>query len=140
MSIPTDRRVIETTLRVRYAETDAMGVVYHTNYLIWFEVGRGEYSRQMGTDYRHWEEAGLLLPVTEATCRYLSPARYGDLVTVATWVEEIRSRMIAFAYEARMQETGRVLATGKTVHVCINRDGRPAQIPAMWRDAMSKRV
>ena len=140
MSAPTDRPVAETTLRVRYAETDAMGVVYHTNYIVWFEVGRGEYSRQMGADYRHWEEAGLLLPVTEVNCRYLSPARYGDLVVVTTWVEEVRSRMIIFGYESRMQETGRVLATGKTVHVCVSRDGRPMQIPAEWRDAMSKKV
>jgi acyl-CoA thioester hydrolase len=140
MSIPSDRPVVETTLRVRYAETDAMGGVYHTNYIVWFEVGRGEYSRQMGTDYRRWEEAGLLLPVTEVSCRYLSPARYGDLVVVATWVEEVRSRMIIFGYEARMQETARVLAAGKTVHVCVSRDGQPVQIPTEWRDAMNRKV
>ena len=139
-AVPTDRPVVETTLRVRYAETDAMGIVYHTNYLIWFEVGRGEYSRATGTDYRHWEEAGLALPVTEVSCRYLSSARYGDMVVVSTWVEEMRSRMITFGYEARMQETGKVLATGKTIHVCVNREGQAAQIPAEWRDAMSTRT
>ena len=137
--LPTDRAVVETTLRVRYAETDAMGVVYHTNYIIWFEVGRGEFSRHMGADYRTWEQEGFMLPVTEVTCRYMSPARYGDMITVYTWVEESRSRMVTFAYEVRMQETGKTLATGHTVHVCINRDGQPAQIPAAWRDAMTRR-
>jgi acyl-CoA thioester hydrolase len=139
-TIPADRPVVESTLRVRYAETDAMGVVYHTNYIIWFEVGRGEYSRQMGADYRHWEESGLLLPVTEVACRYLSPARYGDMVIVSTWVEEVRSRMIAFGYEARLQETARVLATGRTVHVCVSTSGQPAQIPSEWRAMMGKRT
>jgi acyl-CoA thioester hydrolase len=137
-TLPANRSVIETTLRVRYAETDAMGVVYHTNYIIWFEVGRGEYSRQMGADYRTWEQAGYLLPVTEVACRYLAPARYGDLVTVYTWVEETRSRMVTFAYEVRMQETGKTLASGRTVHVCVNRNGQPAQIPAAWRAAMER--
>ena len=103
--VPVDRHVVETTLRVRYAETDAMGVVYHANYLVWFEVGRGEYSRQMGADYRTWEERGLFLPVTEATCSYRAPARYGDLVVVSTWVEEARSRSVAFGYEVHMQQT-----------------------------------
>jgi acyl-CoA thioester hydrolase len=136
-SVPTDRVVNETTLRVRYAETDAMGIVYHTNYLIWFEVGRGELSRQMGVDYRTWEEMGLYLPVVEASCRYLAPARYGDLVIISTWVEEARSRTVIFAYEARLQETGQVLAMGRTVHVCVNRAGQTTQIPPAWREIMS---
>lgn len=136
---PHDRPVVETTLRVRYAETDAMAVVYHTNYLIWFEVGRGEYSRAIGADYRQWEDNGLFLPVVDLSCRYLSPARYGDMVVIATWVDEVRSRGLTFAYEARLQEDDRVLATGRTVHVCIDRSGRAVQIPAEWRAKMSEK-
>jgi len=136
---PHDRPVVETTLRVRYAETDAMAVVYHTNYLIWFEVGRGEYSRAIGADYRQWEGNGLFLPVVDLSCRYLSPARYGDMVVIATWVDEVRSRGLTFAYEARLQEDDRVLATGRTVHVCIDRSGRAVQIPAEWRAKMSEK-
>ena len=117
-----------------------MGIVYHTNYIIWFEVGRGEYSRQMGADYRAWEQEGYLLPVTEVSCRYLAPARYGDMVTVYTWVEEVRSRMVTFGYEVQMQETGKTLVTGKTVHICVNHDGHPVHIPQSWREAMMARV
>jgi acyl-CoA thioester hydrolase len=140
MTPPLDRPSVATTLRVRYAETDAMGVVYHTNYIIWFEVGRGEYSRQMGADYRSWEASGLFLPVTEVSCRYHAPARYGDLVTVLTWVEEARSRMVVFGYEAHMQETGQALASGRTVHVCVDRAGQPRQIPPDWREKMNRRL
>ena len=136
-SRPTDRPLAETALRVRYAETDAMGVVYHTNYIVWFEVGRGEFSRQMGADYRSWEEAGVFLPVTEVSCRYHAPARYGDVVVVSAWVEEVRTRMVAFGYEVRMQETGQVLATGRTVHVSVDRSGQPVRIPAEWRAKMA---
>ena len=136
---PADRLVVETTLRVRYAETDAMAVVYHTNYLVWFEVGRGEYSRSIDADYRQWEEQGLFLPVVELSCRYLSPARYGDLVVVATWVDQVRSRGLTFGYEARLHDNGRVLVTGRTTHVCVDRSGRVLQIPAQWREAMSRR-
>lgn len=136
---PSDRPVIETSLRVRYAETDAMAVVYHANYLVWFEVGRGEYSRAIGADYRLWEDNGLFLPVVELSCRFMSPARYGDVVTIATWVQQARSRGLTFGYEARLQETGQVLATGQTVHVCIDRTGRVVAIPAEWREKMSDR-
>jgi acyl-CoA thioester hydrolase len=139
-SVPTDRPNVETVLRVRYAETDAMGIVYHTNYIIWFEVGRGDYSRAMGADYREWEQVGLFLPVTEVSCRYLASARYGDMVVVSTWVADVRSRLVTFGYEARMQDSGKVLATGKTVHVCVNRDGQAAQIPPQWREAFGARI
>ena len=91
--------VSQTTLRVRYAETDAMGVVYHANYLIWFEAGRGDFFRVMGQDYGAWEEAGYMLPVAEAYARYHAPARYGDLVTVHTWIKSQKSRGISLSYK-----------------------------------------
>jgi acyl-CoA thioester hydrolase len=131
-----DREVIETTVRVRYAETDAMGVVYHTNYLIWFEVGRGEYMRQKGGDYADFEAQGVYLPVSEIDARFMAPARYSDLVTIRTWVEELRSRSLTLAYEAVMRETGQVLVTGHTRHICTNREGLVRVIPKEMRELL----
>jgi acyl-CoA thioester hydrolase len=128
-----DRKVVETTVRVRYAETDAMGVVYHTNYLIWFEVGRGEYMRQGGGDYADFEAQGFYLPVSEMDARFIAPARYGDRVTIRTWVQDLRSRSLTFAYEAAMQETGQVLVTGHTRHICTDREGLVRAIPREMR-------
>jgi acyl-CoA thioester hydrolase len=132
----TKDRVIETTVRVRYAETDAMGVVYHTNYLIWFEVGRGEYMRQKGGDYTDFEAQGFYLPVSELDARFIASARYGDLVTIRTWTEEMRSRSLTFAYEVVMQETGQVLVTGRTRHICTDREGRVKVIPKEMKELL----
>jgi acyl-CoA thioester hydrolase len=129
-------RVVETTLRVRYAETDAMGIVYHTNYIVWFEVGRGEYMRQQGGEYAHLEGRGYYMPVIELQARYLAPARYGELVTVRTWVEEARSRQVTFAYEVVMAETGQLLATGWTKHVCVDKKGTIKTIPQEVREML----
>jgi acyl-CoA thioester hydrolase len=124
------RPVVETRLRVRYAETDAMGVVYHANYLIWFEVGRGDYFRALGQDYGQWEQHGYLLPVSEAYARYHAPARYGDPIVVRTWLEEIRSRSITLVYEACQAENGQRLASGWTKHICADRQGHVVRLPA----------
>jgi acyl-CoA thioester hydrolase len=126
-------RVVEADLRVRYAETDAMGIVYHANYIVWFEVGRGEYIHQQGGDYAEFEAQGYYLPVTELDARFLAPARYGDLVTVRTWVEEARSRGVTFAYEVIMKETRQTLATGHTRHICIDREGQIRRLPQKLR-------
>ncbi len=128
--------VVEATLRARYAETDAMGIVYHTNYIVWFEVGRGEYMRQQGGHYAHFESQGYYLPVIEVQARYLAPARYGDLVTVRTRIEEARSRRVTFAYEVAMTETGQLLATGWTKHVCVDREGTIRTIPQEIREML----
>jgi acyl-CoA thioester hydrolase len=130
--------VVEATLRVRYAETDAMGIVYHSNYIIWFEVGRGEYMRQQGGEYAHLEAQGYYLPVIEVQARYLAPARYGDLVTVKTWVEEARSRQVTFAYEVVMAETGQLLASGLTKHVCVDEEGTIKTIPQEIREMLRR--
>jgi len=132
----SSRRAVEATLRVRYAETDAMGIVYHTNYIVWFEVGRGEYMRQRGDDYAHLETRGYYLPVIEVQARYLAPARYPDLVTVRTWVEEARSRQVTFAYEVVMAETGQLLATGQTKHICVDEEGMIKTIPQEVREML----
>jgi acyl-CoA thioester hydrolase len=123
----------ETRLRVRYAETDQMGVVYYANYLVWMEVGRVELCRVRGFDYRDMEsEDGVFLAVAEAHCRYRSPARFDDEVIVKTWVEEANSRTVTFAYEMRLAEADRTLATGHTRHVFVNRQMQRTRLPEKY--------
>ena len=137
----SDKDVVETTLRVRYAETDAMGIVYHTNYIIWFEVGRGEYMRQRGGDYREvFEDAGFYLPVVEVDARFISPARYDDEVVVRTSVEELRSRSVTLYYEVLMKETGQLLVTGHTKHICTDREARIRRFSQAMGDALIGRA
>lgn len=117
-----------TTIRVRYAETDQMGIVYYANYLIWMEVARTALCRSLGFHYREMEgQDGILLAVAEANCRYLSPARYDDEVAVSTTISESNRRFLAFAYE--MSCEGRRLASGFTRHVYLSRDLRPVRLP-----------
>jgi acyl-CoA thioester hydrolase len=124
----------ETRLRVRYAETDQMGVVYYANYLTWMEVGRVEYCKSVGFSYKDMEmNDGLLLAVVEAQCRYLSPARFDEEIAVRTWVDEAGTRIVRFGYEMREAETDRRIATGHTRHVVCGPDFRPARLPARYR-------
>lgn len=136
-TLPTTFATIETTVRVRYAETDQSGVVYNANYLIWFELGRGEFFWQRGGDYgKDFEARGLILPVTEAHLRYLAAARYGDKVTIRTTIQDLGSRAITFAYEVINAETGQVLCTGTTRHVCIDPSFRICKFPDDLRRRM----
>ncbi len=126
-------RVHETRLRVRYAETDQMGVVYYANYLVYMEMGRVEYCRSAGLRYRDMEEGdGIFLAVAEARCRYLAPARYDDELIIRTWVDEARLRMISFRYEILHAETGKLLARGGTKHVFCDRTMKPCKLPAKY--------
>ena len=125
----SENDVVETTVRVRYAETDAMGIVYHTNYIVWFEVGRGEYMRQRGGTYRKWENDGFYLPVTEVDARFIAAARYDDVVVIRTSVAEVRSRSVTLFYEIVMEKTGQVLVTGQTKHLCTDLEGRIRRLP-----------
>jgi acyl-CoA thioester hydrolase len=127
------KTVAEARLRVRYAETDQMGVVYYANYLIWMEVGRVELCRLCGFRYRDMErEDGVMLAVAEANCRYSYPARYDDEVIVKAWIGAANSRMVTFEYELVAADTGRKLAAGFTKHVFVNRDFRPARLPSKY--------
>ncbi|GIV95857.1 MAG: thioesterase [Herpetosiphonaceae bacterium] len=118
-----------TSLRVRYADTDAMGVAYHANYLIWFEQGRTEFLRQAGISYRELEAQGYLLPVSEVQARFIAPARYDDLLTVKTTPVELRSRRLVFDYEI-VNEQGRLLVSGRSTHIVVDRDSRrPTRLP-----------
>jgi acyl-CoA thioester hydrolase len=123
----------EIRLRVRYAETDQMGVVYHANYLVWMEMGRTELCRKMGVRYRDMEEAdAVLLAVAEVSCRYLYPARYDEDVTVHTAITQATARLVRFGYAVRSAESQRSLATGSTTHVFCGRDMRPRKLPAKY--------
>jgi acyl-CoA thioester hydrolase len=127
----------ETRLRVRYAETDQAGVVYHSNYLIWFEVGRVELCRDYGFNYRDMErEADALLPVTEARVKYRVPAKYDDEILVRTRVTELRSRAIKFAYEVLRAGDGQLLAEGETHHIVMNKEGRAKAFPPKYAELM----
>ena len=124
----------ETTLRVRYAETDQMGLVYYANYFIYFEIGRVEYMRQLGVAYKEMEiQDDSFIVVAESHCRYLRPARYDDLLCIRTRVAEVRRRTIRFAYEIVNRSSAVLLATGETQHVVCDGKGRPKALPEKYR-------
>lgn len=125
----------ETRLRVRYAETDQMGIVYHANYLVWMEVGRVEYCRAAGLAYRDFErDAGMHMAVVEANCRYRLPARYDDLVSVRTRIRESNPRMVVFGYEMLLDGSDSLLADGFTRHVFLDaRSLKPRKLPENYR-------
>jgi acyl-CoA thioester hydrolase len=123
---------VDARLRVRYAETDQMGVVYHANYLVWMEVGRVEYCRAAGFRYRDLEAEGVLLAVVEAHCRYLSPALYDEEVIVRTAIEEATQRLVRFSYRISSGEDGRLLAEGSTKHVFCGRDRKATKLPKQF--------
>jgi acyl-CoA thioester hydrolase len=128
----------ETRIRVRYAETDQMGVVYYANYLVWMEVGRVAYCKAHGFEYKQMElQDGVFLAVAEAHCRYSSPARFDEEVVIRTWVEEVNPRMVRFAYEMLLAEGGRKLATGETKHIFLGRNLRPCRLPEKYRESFS---
>ena len=115
-----------THLRVRYSETDQMGIVYHANYLVWFEVGRSELFRELDLPYTQFEEQGLGLAVIEASCRYRQPSRYDDELAIVTEIDKMSSRTVSFSYRVYREET--LLAEGRTIHVFINKDGHLADV------------
>ncbi len=127
-------RYHDVTVRVRYAETDQMGVVYHSNYLIWFEVGRVELMRFLGFDYKRMEaDDDTYMVVADAHCRYHYPARYDDLLTVRTRILEAKTRVLKFGYEIFHQEDNKLLATGDTTHVATSRVGRVKHFPERYK-------
>ncbi|MGH9317650.1 MAG: acyl-CoA thioesterase [Thermoanaerobaculia bacterium] len=130
-------RVVETSLRVRYAETDRMGVVYHGHYLVWFEIGRTEYCRAAGLPYRKMEESGLWILVTRAECTYRRGARYDDAIRVRSRLTELQSRGLTFSYEV-MDAEDRPLADGSTRHVFADSSGRPRRAPPEILEALER--
>jgi acyl-CoA thioester hydrolase len=130
MALQTADRWTSTSLRVRYAETDQMGVVYYANFLVWFEIGRGDFCRQHGFAYREMEEQdGLYIMVAEVRCRYKAPARYDDEIDVRTRLRASRKRVLVFGYEIYRMPDEELLAEGETVHVITDREGHARALP-----------
>src|SRR5258707_12512937 len=124
----------DTIVRVRYAETDQMGFVYYGNYYIYFEVGRVEYMRHQGVDYKQMEiQDDSFIVVAESKCRYRRPARYDDPLRIRTRVTEFKRRTIHFSYEVLHDETGELLASGETIHVVCDSHGKPKTLPEKYR-------
>ena len=131
----------ETRVRVRYAETDQMGVVYHSNYFIWFEVGRVELLRQLGFTYREMETEGkCLIAVADARCRYKAPARYDDVILIRTRLKNVRESLIHFAYEAVRESDGKLLAEGETTHIVTDPGLKRRELPGRYLQAFRAAV
>jgi len=126
----------ETRFRARYSETDKMGVIYYANYLVWMEMGRTDYCKSVGFDYRDMELDGANMAVAEVTCRYITPARYDDEILVRTQVERLNRRLIAFTYIISNEQSGTVLAEGRTVHIAMGMDGKSRSIPPRYLELM----
>jgi acyl-CoA thioester hydrolase len=133
--------VNETRLRVRYAETDQMGVVYHSNHFIWFEVGRVELLRQMGFSYRDMEDRdNRFIAVAEAKCRYRAPVRYDEEVLVRTQLLGVRDSLVHFGYELRRAADGALLAEGETTHIVTDGDMKMAALPEKYLKAFRRAI
>ena len=127
----------ETEIRVRYAETDQMGIVHNANYLIWFEVGRGEFCRARGFSYKEMEEKeNALMVVAESYCRYKSPAYYEDLLTVRTKIQELRRRSLRFVYEIYRSSDDTLLAEGETLHLVTDENKKVRSMPVSYREKL----
>ncbi len=133
------KHFFDTTARVRYAETDQMGVVYHSNYYIYFEIGRVEFMRNLGIEYRRMErEDDTFIVVASSSCRYLRPARYDDVLRIRTRALAVKRRTIQFGYEILHEESGEVLATGETLHVVCNKAGKPKTLPEKYHELLRR--
>jgi acyl-CoA thioester hydrolase len=129
---------VDLELRVRYGETDQMGVVYHPEYLVWCEMGRTEYMRRLGTSYASLEKSGTRLAVAEASIRYHAPARYDDIIRVETTLTDVRSRALTFEYTIYNAGSGTRLVTARTLLVSIDNSGRPTPLPAVARTFLDR--
>ena len=133
-------RVSRVEFRVRYAETDQMRVVYHANYLVWCEIGRTDHIRTLGSSYREMEERGITLAVSEASLRFIAPARYDDLIRVETSLSRVTSRTLTFDYVISHAESGVKLATASTSLISLDKSGRVAALPADVRTRLADAV
>ena len=135
------RGYVESRVRVRYAETDKMGVVYHANYLVWFEVGRVEYLRAMGLDYATMErESNVMLAVLEATARYKAPARYDDELAIRATMTGLRGPIVRFRYTIVRLSDDLLLCEGETVHMALGPDFKRAELPAEYAGRFQRLV
>lgn len=112
----------ETKIKVRYVETDQMGIVHHSNYYAWFEVGRTEFIAASGMNYKDMEREGVLLPVVESSCKYIQGAKYEDVLIIKTWIEQLNGAKVVFSYHIIREEDNKVLAKGSTIHAFVSKD------------------
>jgi acyl-CoA thioester hydrolase len=127
------RFIAETSFHVRYAETDAMGIIHHASYIVYFEEGRSSYARQRGSSYAEFEAQGFVLAVTGIQARYIKSARYDQRITIRTWIDGMKSRTVDFGYEILNADSRETLVTGHSNHICLSRDGKVAVLPENWR-------
>ncbi|MDB2445204.1 acyl-CoA thioesterase [Gammaproteobacteria bacterium] len=127
-----EHEVSETEFPVRYAETDAMGVVHHAAYIVYFEEARSQYMRDRRNDYALIEKSGYRLPVTDVKVRYVGSLTYGDRVNIRAWITENRSRTITFNYEIRSSANSAILVSGSTSHAWTNLEGKVTRAPSVW--------
>ena len=128
---------VDMEVRVRYAETDKMGVAYYANYFVWFEVGRAELCRKKGFSYADLEALGYILVVTDAHCHYRNSARYDEAIVIRTRLKGINKRMITFGYQLFRKGSEEVLAEGETRHLSIGPNGKPKSLPDKFVDLLS---
>jgi acyl-CoA thioester hydrolase len=124
--------VVDVDIRVRYAETDQMGVAYYANYLVWFEVGRSEFCREKGFRYADLEALGYRLVVSDVNCRYRNSARYDETVIVRTRLKGVNKRMVTFGYQILRKGEEEVIAEGETRHICIDSNGKTKSLPEIF--------
>jgi acyl-CoA thioester hydrolase len=123
------KSAVDVDIRVRYAETDQMGVAYYANYLVWFEVGRSEFCRERGFRYADLEALGFKLVVSDVQCRYRSSARYDETVIVRTRLKGVNKRMVTFGYQILRADREEVIAEGETRHICVDSNGKTKSLP-----------
>jgi len=129
---------VDFDVRVRYVDTDQMGVVHHGNYMMWFEVGRTEFCRSRGFTYHDLEKMGYHLMITDLRCHYRKAVRYDEMISVRTWVKDLKKRMVTFGYQIVRKETGEAVAEGETRHICLNTSGKPRMIPEAFRSCIER--
>lgn len=132
-----DGVIVDTTFRVRFAETDQMGIVHHAAYIVWFEEGRSAYTREAGVPYAALEELGYSLAVSEIQARYIFPARYDQAITVRTCLTKLGSRGLTFVYEVVDPENGQLLVSGSSRHICVDHAGDVRRFPPEWLDPIT---
>ena len=129
---------VDLEVRVRYAETDKMGIAYYANYFVWFEVGRTELCRSKGFSYADLEALGYMLVVTDARCRYRSSAKYDDEILIRTRLKKINKRMVTFGYQLLRKGSEELLAEGETRHLSIGPEGKPKSLPKKFVDLLAR--
>lgn len=127
-----------STIRVRYAETDNMGVVYHSNFFVYFEIGRTDFFRKLGFTYKKLEEENVFMPVTDCACRFLLPAYYDDELEIQTELKMLSRLKLKFSYGVIRKRDGKRIADGYTAHVPVNRSGSPCRVPGLYLEALEQ--